>query len=188
MGQWTKASLGLASLVALAGMAACVPQREPIIFAASDSVYLLDRGDKVKVTVFGQANLSSTYTVDASGFVTMPLIGAIPASGHSTAALQQDIAAKLRAGYLRQPNVTAEVETYRPFYVLGEVTLSGQYPYFPGLTAEKAVAIAGGYSPRARRDSIVIERRIDGKPMQVLVPMTTLVKPGDVITVRERWF
>jgi polysaccharide export outer membrane protein len=157
-------------------------------FAAEPAAYVLGPGDKVKVTVFGQTNLTGVYPVDAAGKVTIPLIGAVPAAGETTAALKAAITSRLRHGYLRSPDVTVDVDTYRPFFVLGEVTTSGQYPYQAGMTAEKAIAVAGGFSPRARHDSVIIARKVDGRLVRVTAPVTALIEPGDVITARERWF
>jgi len=113
--------------------------------AMQDSpAYTLDSGDKLRVVVFGQEGLSASYSVDTTGRITMPLIGAVQARGMTTAGLQQAIAAKLKNGFVREPHVAVEVEVYRPFFILGEVTLPGQYPYVPNMTVETAVAIARG--------------------------------------------
>ena len=117
-----------------------------------DAPYHLDAGDRLRVVVYGQEGLTNTYAIDAGGSITMPLIGAVPARGRTTAGLAAEIAAKLRKGFIREPSVAVEVEAYRPFFILGEVAAPGQYPYVPNMTVESAVAIAGGFSPRARRD------------------------------------
>ena len=90
------------------------------------------------------------------GTITMPLIGAVPARGRTPQGLAADITARLRNGFIREPSVAVEIESYRPFFILGEVQAPGQYPYVPNMTAESAVAIAGGYSPRARKDRVTI--------------------------------
>lgn len=150
--------------------------------------YTLASGDKLRVLVFGQDNLSNIYTVDGSGKIAMPLIGTVPASGFTTTALATNVAGRLRDGYVREPNVTIEVEQYRPFFVLGEVAQSGQFPYVNGMTAQTAVAIAGGFSPRARRDAVRITRLKNGRPYSGLVPIESPVRPGDTISIEERWF
>jgi polysaccharide export outer membrane protein len=170
------------------GLSACAPPAPPLAFAGQPSIYVLGAGDKLHVTVYGQPNLTAVYPVDAAGVVTMPLIGAVAAAGHTTAELQKTIAARLRGGYLRSPDVSVDVDTYRPFFVLGEVTTAGQYPFQAGMTAEKAIAVAGGFSPRARHDSVIIARRVGGKIVRAEAPVTARVEPGDVITARERWF
>jgi len=150
--------------------------------------YTLDSGDKVRVVVFGQDALSNTYTVDAQGQITLPLIGAVEARGRTTRALGSAIAGRLKEGYIRDPSVAVEVETYRPFFVLGEVTYPGQYPYVPNMTVESAVAIAGGFTPRAAKDTVTITRRQQGAPMRLKLPLTASIRPGDTIAVSERWF
>lgn len=150
--------------------------------------YTLDSGDKLRVVVFGQEGLSASYSVDTSGRITMPLIGAVPARGLTTAALQQAIAAKLRNGFVREPHVAVEVEIYRPFFILGEVTLPGQYPYVPNMTVETAVAIAGGFTPRAFKQRIEISHQVGGLTEKVVVSPNYPVRPGDTVHISERWF
>jgi len=150
--------------------------------------YTLDSGDKLRVVVFGQDGLSASYAVDASGRITMPLIGAVPARGMTTAGLQQAIAAKLKNGFVREPHVAVEVEVYRPFFILGEVTLPGQYPYVPNMTVETAVAIAGGYTPRAFKQRIEISHQVNGVTEQRVVSPNYPVQPGDTVHIAERWF
>ena len=153
-----------------------------------DADYRLDAGDKLRVVVYGQEGLTNTYAVSASGSITMPLIGAVPARGLTPAQLAGSIVARLRNGYIREPSVAAEVESYRPFFILGEVAAPGQYPYVPNMTAESAVAIAGGFSPRARRDHVTITHTTAAGTMRVVVSPATPIKPGDTIVVDERWF
>ncbi len=98
------------------------------------------------------------------------------------------IAARLRDGYVREPHVAVEVESYRPFFVLGEVTAAGQYSYVNDLTVEKAIAVAGGYTPRAQRNGAVVARVVRGQIIHEAVPLSFPVRPGDTITVEERWF
>jgi len=150
--------------------------------------YRLDSGDKLRVVVFGQDALSNNYLVDADGTVSLPLIGAVPARGITTTQLSGAIASRLRQGYLRDPNVAVEVATYRPFFVLGEVSYPGQYPYVPGMTVEKAIAIAGGFTPRAAKDRVILSRKLKGQPVRYAMPLQYPVRPGDTITVSERWF
>jgi polysaccharide export outer membrane protein len=152
------------------------------------AAYTLDSGDRLRVVVFGQDGLSNSYAVDASGKITMPLIGAVPARGLTTVEITQSVAAKLQQGYVREPHVAVEVEVYRPFFVLGEVLLPGQFPFVPNVTAEGAVAIAGGFSPRALRGPIELHRPVDGGISVGSVPLDYPVRPGDTIIVAERWF
>ncbi|QAY96325.1 sugar transporter [Methylovirgula ligni] len=153
-----------------------------------DAPYTLASGDRLRIIVFGQDSLSNSYAVDGSGHISMPLIGSVVAEGDTTASLARKIEARLRAGYIRDPRVSIEVEAFRPFFILGEVTTPGQYPYVNGMTAQTAVAIAGGFTPRAYKDSVDLTRTIDGHPYTGAVPILQQVKPGDTIVVRERYF
>src|SRR5262245_7158658 len=162
----------------------------PVANAPAEPPYALDTGDKLRVVVFGQEGLSNSYFVDAAGQVTIPLIGAVTARGLTTQALARAVSAKLRAGFIREPHVAIEVETYRPFFILGEVTQPGQYPYVPNMTVETAVAIAGGFTPRAYRYDVKIDRPTAGETVRsrASVPLLTRVMPGDTIVIKERWF
>lgn len=150
--------------------------------------YTLSTGDKLRVIVFGQDTLSNIYQVDASGRISMPLIGAVPVGGLTTADASSAIEGKLKAGYIREPKVTVEIDTYRPFFILGEVTTSGQFAYVNGMTVQTAVAIAGGFSARANRDNVELTRRTTRGMQTAEVPITYQVRPGDTIVIKERWF
>jgi len=161
---------------------------QPVMMQTEDTGYTLDSGDKLRVVVFGQDGLSASYSVDIGGNITMPLIGAVRARGHTPAQLQAAIAAKLKQGYVREPHVAVEVETYRPFFILGEVTLPGQYPYVANMTVETAVAIAGGFTPRAQKYRVEISRQVSGLTEKRVVSPNYPVRPGDTIQIAERWF
>ena len=148
----------------------------------------LDSGDKLRVVVFGQEGLTNTYIVDATGKIAMPLIGAVSVRGCTTTQAARAIADKLRAGFVREPHVAIEVEAYRPFFILGEVTAPGLYPYVPNMTVETAVAIAGGFTPRAYRYDAEVSRSSSGVTARQKVPLIAPVRPGDTITIGERWF
>jgi polysaccharide export outer membrane protein len=124
----------------------------------------------------------------ATGNIYMPLIGAVPARGCTTAQLAKVIADNLRNGYVREPHVAVEVEIYRPFFILGEVVAPGQYPFVPNMTVETAVAIAGGFTPRAYRYDAEISRSASAVTARQKVPLIAPVRPGDTVTVSERWF
>ncbi|MCC6887907.1 MAG: polysaccharide export protein [Hyphomicrobiales bacterium] len=168
-----------------------VPQVIPAaVQSRPQPAYTLDTGDKLRIVVFGQDGLSNSYFVDAAGQVNLPLIGAVTARGLTTQQLSRAVAAKLRAGFIREPHVAIEIETYRPFFILGEVTQPGQYPYVPNMTVETAVAIAGGFTPRAFRHDVQIDRPSAGATVRSRssVPLLTEVQPGDTIVIKERWF
>src|SRR5437588_4408994 len=167
---------------------AAQPVAQPLMMEPEETGYALDSGDKLRIVVFGQEGLSASYSVDTSGSITMPLIGAVSARGHTPAQLQAAVAAKLRQGYVREPHVAVEVEAYRPFFILGEVTLPGQYPYVANMTVETAVAIAGGYTPRAQKRRIEISRQVGGLTEKRVVSPNYPVRPGDTVQVAERWF
>ncbi len=150
--------------------------------------YTLDSGDRLRVVVFGQDGLTNSYVLDASGDIDMPLIGSVAARGLTTDQLSARIADLLRQGYVRDPHVAVEIEAYRPFFILGEVTQPGQYPYVANMTVETAVAIAGGFGPRGYKKSVTISRHYGGQTYRFQTPITAPVEPGDTIQVQERWF
>jgi polysaccharide export outer membrane protein len=162
-------------------------QTTPVAFA-TEPPYTLDTGDKLRVVVFGQDGLTNSYVVDATGAITMPLIRAVSVRGLTTATLARAVADRLRQGFVREPHVAIEVEAYRPFFILGEVTAPGQYAYVPQMTVEKAVAVAGGFTPRAYRADVEIERHGAGGAVRQVVAPIERVRPGDTIVVKERWF
>lgn len=172
-------------------VAACAPRApfRPDLFADPyNAPYQLASGDRLRVIVFGQDNLSNIYSVDAQGLISMPLVGTVKASGLTLRDLEHQIEARLRNGYLREPRVSIEVDQYRPFFVLGEVLNSGQYPFVAGMTVQTAVAIAGGFTPRAYQSTAEITRFINGDVVTATVPITYPVRPGDTVVIRERWF
>jgi polysaccharide biosynthesis/export protein len=171
-----------------------VPAPTAVAYAAAptpvryDAAYRLDAGDKLRVVVYGQDGLTNTYAIGAGGAITMPLIGAVPARGRTPAGLASEVAAKLRNGFIREPSVAVEIEAYRPFFILGEVAAPGQYPYVPNMSVESAVAIAGGFSPRAQRDRVTLTHTDDTGSSRIVVPLGTALNPGDTVLVGERWF
>lgn len=172
-----------------AGTAAPAPAAVNVAAPPAElSVYQLDSGDRLRIVVFGQDGLSNSYIVDAAGNITMPLIGAVPARGASTVQLAREVAARLRNGFIREPHVAIEIESYRPFFILGEVTYPGQYPFVPNMTVETAVAIAGGFTPRAYRWEAEVTRNQGGQAYRMKVPPTYALRPGDTISIDERWF
>lgn len=169
-------------------LAACARDPGPPMAVDFEAPYTLDSGDKLRVVVFGQDGLSNSYAVDAAGKITMPLIGAVRARGMTTAQLSDSLVTRLRQGYIREPHVAVEVEAYRPFFILGEVTQPGQYPYVANMTVETAVAIAGGFTPRGFHRTMIISRNAGGRTVRFEVPITYPICPGDTVQVQERWF
>ncbi len=150
-----------------------------------DEPYLLDTGDQLRVSVYGQPSLSRQYGVGHDGRIAMPLIGDVVARGKTTQELRAVIRDRLGAKYVKDPQVTVDVQQNRPFFILGEVRAAGQYPIVTGMTVETAVAIAGGYSERAGR-TFRIARRVQGTVAQVKAGGGDAVKPGDTIYAFER--
>jgi polysaccharide export outer membrane protein len=165
--------------------AAPMPLPVPVAY---DAAYKLDAGDRLRIVIYGQEGLTNTYSIDAGGSITLPLIGSVPARGRTPAGLAAEITARLRNGYIREPSVAVEIEAYRPFFILGEVAAPGQYPYVPNMSVESAVAIAGGFSPRARRDRVTLTHTDAGGSIRAIVPLGTPIGPGDTVLVGERWF
>jgi len=157
--------------------------------AVVNGPYRLASGDKLRVIVFGQSDLTNTYSVDGSGAISMPLIGRVAGQGLTTAELERAVTTRLKQGYIRDPSVSIEVEEYRPFYILGAVACAGQYPFANGLTVEQAVATAGGFSPPwALGTSATVTRTADGKATTFAAPLAYPVRPGDTITIEARVF
>jgi len=150
--------------------------------------YALDSGDRLRVTVFDQPGLSNTYTVDQAGYIAFPLIGQVPARGRTLQQLSGQIAQKLRQGYIRDPDVSIDVDRYRSVYIMGEVGQPGQYSYVPGMTIQNAIAVAGGFSSRANQSNADVTRKINGHVMTGRVGISDPVLAGDTIYIRERLF
>ncbi|MEM6664208.1 MAG: polysaccharide biosynthesis/export family protein [Pseudomonadota bacterium] len=153
--------------------------------AAAESTGL-GPGDKVRIVVFGEEDLSGEFELDGKGVFSMPLIGPVDGNVTGPRDLEARIAAMLRDGYLTNPKVSIEVLTYRPVYVLGEVNAPGSYPYKTGMTVLTAAAMAGGFTYRADEDEIEVSRGGSG-PAKVM-PADTVIRPGDIIRVHERFF
>jgi polysaccharide export outer membrane protein len=150
--------------------------------------YILDTGDKLRVFVYGQPNLSRLYVVDQIGNIAIPLIGTVHARGRTTIDLEHAIAAKLGREFVKDPQVTVDVAQNRPFFILGEVRLPGQYPFVSGMTIEQAVAIGGGYTERASQRSFRITRKLGALVDQIEAPGDYTLCPGDTVFVYERLF
>lgn len=182
--------LSIALVVASAFVASCTSYRPPpkAFEEATIQPYRVDSGDRLRVTVFDQKDLSTTYSVDQAGYIAFPLIGTVPARGRTLQELEGQIAAKLRQGYLRDPDVSIEVDRYRSIFVMGEVGQPGQYTYVPGMTIQNAIAVAGGYTARANQANADVTRKVNGNILTGRVSISSSVLAGDTIYVRERLF
>jgi protein involved in polysaccharide export with SLBB domain len=182
-------ALFAATLLAILGQAAFAdePATPPADATTSfEASYRLGAGDKLKLIVFGEENLSGEFTVDDSGNIALPLVGTVKAQGKSLGEFEAIVVTSLKNGYLKDPHVSVEVLNYRPFYIIGEVTKGGQYPYQAGLTVLNAVAIAGGYTFRADTGEAFITR--SGHEIQFDLKAPVIVYPGDVVRIPERFF
>jgi polysaccharide export outer membrane protein len=153
-----------------------------------DATYKLGVGDQISLTVYGEADLTHNYAINPNGTIEVPLIGSVKASGLTIDQLTSQIRTRLSDGYLREPNVTGTIVTYRPFYILGEVNKPGQYAYQSGMTLSSAVALAGGYTYRAQRGFVFIRPETGGGETRVEAAPELAVRPGDTIRVTERFF
>jgi len=147
--------------------------------------YRLGAGDRVRITIFGQEDLSGEFEVGSEGNISFPLVGEIKAGDSTLRELEIAIVDKLKPDYLKSPRVSIEVLNYRPFYIIGEVNKPGSYPYVTGMRVVNAVALAGGYTYRARESKVAITR-VDGQRLQATPD--TIVLPGDIIEIPERFF
>jgi protein involved in polysaccharide export with SLBB domain len=162
--------------------------QQPPTSPAQDGDYLLGSSDKVRVTVYGEPTLSGEFFVTGSGLVSLPLIGEVKAAGLSLRQFQEAVQRSLSDGYLKEPRVNAEVLTFRPFYILGEVTKPGTYPYTSGLTVMNAVATAGGYTYRAEKKQVFVKRNGASEETKLELTPSVTVAPGDTIRIGERFF
>jgi polysaccharide export outer membrane protein len=155
--------------------------------AWSQSGYRLGTGDKLKVTVFGEDDASGEYEIDATGAISARLLGRMVVKGMTVSEVEQALSEQYRArGFFRNPRISIELTNLRPFFILGEVEKRGSYPYVNGLTVAQAVAIAGGYTYRASRTRITVQRA--GAPKEEAASEDALVYPGDIVRVPERFF
>jgi len=165
------------------------PANETVVVQAPPaSDYMLGPGDKVHVTVYDETDLSGDFQVDSLGYVRLPLIGQIKASGCSPYQLEGAVSDALQDGYLKNPRVSIEVSTYRPFYILGQVNRPGQYSYVSNMSALDAVALAGGYTDHAIESSLYVRHENETKERQVAADETVKIRPGDVVRVDQTVF
>jgi len=181
-------ALGLAAMTAVLGGCNTYKPAPKAFQQATIQPYTLDSGDRLRITVFDQPSMTNSYTVDQAGYIAFPLVGQVPARGRTLQQLSGQLAGKLRQGYLRDPDVTIDVDRYRSIFVMGEVGQPGQYAYVPGLTVQNAIAVAGGYTSRANQASVDVTRKINGQVITGRVNISSAIIAGDTIYVRERLF
>lgn len=181
------AFIAVAVVLLVSGCARYQPA-SPAFHEIIQKPYALDTGDRLRVTVFEQADLTNTYTVDKAGYIAFPLVGSVAARGRTVKQIEASLARQLAKNYLRDPDVSVEVDTYRPFYIMGEVNTPGQYTYVPGMTIQNAIAVAGGYTARAHQPNADITRHVNGEILTGRIVITDPIMPGDTIYLRERLF
>lgn len=175
----------LCSLLLLGACASTV-SRLPDLPKDPGSPYSLAAGDVLLITVFGESELTGTYSVSDTGFIVMPLVGSVRAQGRTPDQLQKALVEGLSVRAVKSPNVTVQIKDYRPFFILGEVKNPGSYAYVPNMTVLTAVAIAGGFTFRASEGDVAVTRSIEGKPRESRASRESRVLPGDVVYVYER--
>jgi len=173
----------LQTITANATMPAPAPAAIPV-----DDLYRLGPGDKLRIIVFGENELSGEFFVDDSGAIDLPLIGDVPAAGVSVGEFEDRVVARFKEGYLRDPKVSIEVLNYRPFFIIGEVRNGGEYPYKSGLTIQDAVAMAGGFSYRANQKTVYIRRAGENNEQSFDSTQRVPIYPGDNVRIPERFF
>jgi protein involved in polysaccharide export with SLBB domain len=185
---------GAALLLGLLGLlvAGCAADMGPVAYfdgtVPGAVAPVIQRGDKIKVTVYGEDNLNGIYDVDPSGSISIPLAGTVRAAGRSKGELQREIARRYKSEYLQDPKVTVEVVSFRPIYVLGEAEHPGEYPYKSGLNLISAVTTAGGFTYRANRDFVLIQHSGEEVWRQYPLSASVAIVPGDLIRIPERYF
>jgi protein involved in polysaccharide export with SLBB domain len=165
----------------------------PVSYAPAPAVivdehYRLGTGDKLKITVYGEEDLSGEFLVDGSGQVQLPLVGQVKAASLTIHEFVAEVANALKDGYLKDPKVSVEVLNYRPFYIIGEVNKPGEYPFESGLNVLGAIALAGGYTYRANDSDIYVRRAGHDREDTLPASANTKVYPGDIIRIAERLF
>jgi polysaccharide export outer membrane protein len=164
------------------------PREMELTPVGSDSAYQLGVGDRIQVIVAGHEDLSGEFVIDGNGQFFMPLIEEVEAAGLKPAELESLLVEKLKPDYLVNPRVNIQVLKYRPYYLMGEVASRGAFPYLSGMSYLKAIAIAGGFTYRAKQDYVFVIRADDEELEEIKLPMNEKVQPGDIIRVAERMF
>jgi polysaccharide export outer membrane protein len=169
-------------------MAGCASTRPATYLVETKGPYQLDTGDTVRVSVYGDEELSDTYRINDSGAIAFPLVGQVQVRGATTNTAADRLAGALANGYMRNPDVAVEVAEYRPFFIQGEIGNAGQFPYVFGMTARSAISVAGGFTDTADRNQVVVYRRQGNQMVKGSVNLDFPLFPGDTIVVQERWF
>jgi protein involved in polysaccharide export with SLBB domain len=181
------AALAVAVLMAACAGNSITDAEQKSLAAAATAPAKLQPGDKIKITVYGEDKLSGDFQLDQAGQISLPLAGTIKAQGLTQSELEKALAKKFRSEYLKDPKVTVTIATLQPYYIMGEVEKPGQYPYQSGLNVLTALAIAGGPTYRANRNTVEIQRHDETTMHDYPISTTVPIFPGDVIKVPERY-
>lgn len=159
---------------------------------AQNADYLLGPGDVLSIHVYEEQDLSFTeMRIGDTGMINYPLLGEVAVTGTTTPELEQLLRERLVEGeFLIAPAVTVTIVEYRPFYINGEVTTPGSYPFQPGLTLRKAISIAGGFTERANRKRFTVHAgsTAEDTTPNTVTSLDTSIAPGAIITIDERFF
>ncbi len=180
--------LSLLMIAMMLPLAGCTTTRPATYVVDTKGPYQLDTGDTVRVTVYGEADLSNTYRIDDGGAIAFPLVGPVQVRGVTTKVAASRLAAALANGYMRNPDVAVEVAEYRPFFIQGEITNAGQFQYVYGMTVRAAVSTSGGFTDTADRGRALVYRRQGNEMIKSNVDLDFPIYPGDTIVILERWF
>ena len=174
------------------GVTAATPAAPPPVIqppgGTVDYDYVLGAGDRLRIIVFGEPTLTAEYAVAGNGTVSFPMVGEVRAAGRTVRQVRNDIVSGLKNGYIKDPEVSADVVTYRPYFILGEVVHPGEYPYSDQITVTDAVATAGGFTYRANRKWIFVKHHTDGQEHRTRLGPGLILQPGDTIRITERLF
>lgn len=180
--------LRLICLLLLIPLAGCALNGRPATYLVeTKGPYTLDTGDVVRVTVYGEAELTRSYGVNDDGAISLPLVGPVPVRGLTVEMAAANVTAELAAGYIREPSVAVEIEAYRPFFIQGAVENAGQFSYVYGMTVRAAISTAGGFTDTADRGRAIIYRPQGKQMAKGTVDLDFPIYPGDTIVVSERW-
>jgi len=180
--------LRLFLVLLLVPLAGCALNARPATYLVEiKGPYALDTGDVVRVSVYGEPELTATYKVDDAGSISFPLVGAVRVRGLTTQMAAATITAALADGYIRDPSVAVEIDTYRPFFIQGAVKTAGQFTYVYGMTVRAAISTAGGFSETADRTRALVYRRQGNQMAKGTVDLDFPIYPGDTVVVLERW-
>lgn len=189
MKRWSRRSvLGFAAALVGGCVSGSIRPGDPQAALTALSDYRLGPGDTVRIAVFNEERLSGQFQIGGAGAIAYPLVGDVPAAGKTIPEFVTSLTQVLQDGFVREPRISVEVVTYRPFYLMGEVGSPGTYPYTPGITVVNAVAAAGGFTYRATRARVFIKRAEEAGEQEYPLTSTTLIRPGDTVRIPERRF